>query len=53
LFKDTFLYGGAAAFNKALSLITFPILARYFSVSEFGALDYYKHDLEIVPLNNF
>jgi O-antigen/teichoic acid export membrane protein len=41
LFKDTFLYGGAAAFNKALSLITFPILARHFSVLEFGVLDYF------------
>lgn len=39
LAKDSFLYGGAAAISKALSLLTFPLLARYFSVSEFGLMD--------------
>jgi O-antigen/teichoic acid export membrane protein len=39
LAKDSLLYGGAAAISKALSLITFPLLARYFSISEFGLMD--------------
>lgn len=42
LMKDTLLYGGAAAFNKAFALITFPILARYFSVNDYGVIDYFN-----------
>ncbi|MBL8890174.1 MAG: oligosaccharide flippase family protein [Planctomycetaceae bacterium] len=41
LLKDSVLYGAAAAFNKAFSLVTFPLLARHFTVSEYGALDYF------------
>ncbi len=41
LLKDAALYGGAAAVNKAFSLVTFPILARHFSVAEYGVLDYF------------
>ena len=40
LFKDTIIYGGAAALSRAFSLITFPILARHFSVSDYGKLDF-------------
>ena len=40
LFKDTIIYGGAAAISRAFSLITFPILARHFSVSDYGQLDF-------------
>ena len=40
LFKDTIIYGGAAAISRAFSLITFPILARHFSVSDYGKLDF-------------
>ena len=41
LFKDSFLYGGAAAISQAFSLITFPLLTRHFSVAEYGVLDYF------------
>ena len=40
LFKDTMIYGSAAAISRAFSLITFPILARHFSVSDYGKLDF-------------
>lgn len=39
LAKDSILYGGAGAFNKAFALIAFPILARHFSVAEYGTID--------------
>lgn len=42
LAKDTLLYGGAAALNKAFALITFPLLARYFSVEEYGLIDFFS-----------
>ena len=41
LFKDSFLYGGAAAISQAFSLITFPLLTKHFSVAEYGVLDYF------------
>lgn len=41
LLRDATMYGGAAAISKAFSLITFPLLARYFSVEEYGVLDYF------------
>jgi O-antigen/teichoic acid export membrane protein len=41
LLKDSVLYGGAAAISKAFALITFPLLARHFSVADYGVLDYY------------
>lgn len=41
LLKDSVLYGGAAAIGKAFALITFPLLARHFSVADYGVLDYY------------
>ncbi len=33
------MYGGASAINKAFSLVTFPLLAHHFSVSEYGLID--------------
>jgi len=42
LLKDSAVYGGAAALNKALALITFPILTRAFSVSEYGVMDLFN-----------
>lgn len=42
LMKDTVLYGGAAAFSKAFALVTFPILTRYFSVNDYGVIDYFN-----------
>jgi O-antigen/teichoic acid export membrane protein len=41
LLRDATLYGGAAAVNKVFALITFPLLARHFSVEDYGALDYF------------
>jgi O-antigen/teichoic acid export membrane protein len=41
LIKDSALYGIASAISRALALISFPILARYFSLSEFGAIDFF------------
>ena len=41
LLKDSVLYGGAAAVSKAFSLITFPLLARHFTVAEYGIIDYF------------
>ena len=41
LLKDSALYGGAAAISKAFALITFPILARHFSISDYGKIDFF------------
>jgi O-antigen/teichoic acid export membrane protein len=41
LLKDTALYGGAAAVASLLALITFPLLARHFSLSDYGVLDFF------------
>jgi O-antigen/teichoic acid export membrane protein len=41
LFKDSVLYGGAAAVSKSFALITFPLLARHFSVAEYGVIDFF------------
>lgn len=42
LAKDSILYGGAAALNKAFALITFPLLARHFSVEDYGTIDFFN-----------
>ena len=41
LLKDTALYGGAAAVSSLLALMTFPLLARHFSLVDYGVLDYF------------
>jgi len=41
LLKDTVLYGGAAAISKAFALVTFPLLARHFSVESYGIVDFF------------
>jgi len=41
LLKDSALYGGAGALSKAFALITFPLLARHFSVGDYGVLDFF------------
>lgn len=41
LLRDATLYGVAGAISKAFALITFPLLARHFSVQEYGVLDYF------------
>lgn len=39
LAKDSVIYGVGGAVNKALTLITFPLLARHFSVIDYGVID--------------
>jgi len=39
-FKDFIFYGVITGFNKLSVLLTFPFLARYFSVEDFGKLDF-------------
>ncbi len=39
LFRDSVIYGGAAALSKSLSLVTFPIIARHFSAENYGVID--------------
>jgi O-antigen/teichoic acid export membrane protein len=41
LLRDSLLYGGATAISRSFALITFPILARHFSVAEYGQLDFF------------
>ena len=41
LAKDSMLYGGALAFSRVFSLITFPVLARHFSVADYGLIDFF------------
>ncbi len=41
LLKDSAIYGGAMAIGRAFALITFPLLAQHFSVTEYGVLDYF------------
>jgi O-antigen/teichoic acid export membrane protein len=41
LLKDSALYGGAAAISKAFGLVTFPLLARHFSVTDYGVVDFF------------
>jgi O-antigen/teichoic acid export membrane protein len=39
LLSDAAVYGLGGALNKVLALFTFPLLARYFSVEQFGVID--------------
>jgi O-antigen/teichoic acid export membrane protein len=39
LLGDAAVYGLGGALQKVLALITFPLMARYFSVEEFGIID--------------
>jgi O-antigen/teichoic acid export membrane protein len=40
LARDTAVYGLGEALIRALALITFPLLARHFSVADFGTIDF-------------
>ena len=40
LFKDFIFYGLITSLNKLSVLVTFPFLARYFSVADYGKLDF-------------
>lgn len=39
LLKDSVIYGLGGALNKVITLFTFPLLARHFSVQDFGTVD--------------
>jgi O-antigen/teichoic acid export membrane protein len=39
LLNDSLVYGLGGALNKVLALFTFPLLARHFSVEQFGVID--------------
>ena len=39
LLSDAAVYGLGGALNKLIALFTFPLLARYFSVEQFGVID--------------
>lgn len=39
LLKDSAIYGLGEASNKAITLFTFPLLARHFSVQDYGTVD--------------
>jgi O-antigen/teichoic acid export membrane protein len=39
LARDSAIYGLASGLNKVLALFTFPLLARHFSVADFGTID--------------
>jgi O-antigen/teichoic acid export membrane protein len=41
LTKDSILYGIASAIHKIFAIITLPILTRYFSIEEYGIIDFY------------
>lgn len=38
---DVVLYGGASAFSAAFGLVSFPVLARHFSLEQYGVLDFF------------
>jgi O-antigen/teichoic acid export membrane protein len=48
LTKDTAIYGLGGTLNKAIALITFPVLARYFSVQEYGLIDLLNFSVVLV-----
>lgn len=50
LLKDSALYGGAGAISKAFALITFPLLARHFSVGDYGVLDFFLVLVSVMAL---
>lgn len=50
LLKDSVLYGGAGALSKAFALITFPLLARHFSVGDYGVLDFFLVLVSVITL---
>lgn len=39
---DVFVYGGATAVTQAFGLLTFPLLARHFSVEQYGIIDLFS-----------
>ena len=50
LAKDSILYGGAASFNKAFALLTFPMLARHFPVEAYGVYDFLNVSISLLAI---
>jgi O-antigen/teichoic acid export membrane protein len=42
LARDVFVYGGATAVSAAFGLISFPLLARHFSIEDYGVFDFFS-----------
>ena len=47
LVKDTVIFGLAQGLSRSFALITFPILSRNLSVSEYGVLDLFFDNFRI------
>ena len=41
LIKDSFIYGIASSFSKLLNLLSIFLLLSYFTVDDFGIIDFY------------
>ncbi len=39
IFKDSFVYGAAGILSKSLVILTFPLLARSYSIEDYGIID--------------
>lgn len=50
LAKDSVVYGSAAALNKAFALITFPLLARHFSLVDYGVVDLFSFIIALLAI---
>lgn len=50
LAKDSVIYGGAAAVTRAMGLVTLPLLARHFSVEDYGLIDLFTVVANVVAL---
>ena len=51
LFSDAVLYGFVNVFSKLISFFLFPLLATYFSVIEYGVLDYSQSFTTLIILS--
>ena len=50
LANDTLIYGVFHALVRALNFITFPLLARHFSVAEYGRFDFAMITINLIAL---
>ena len=51
LLSDTIMYGFVNAFSKLISFLLFPLLATYFSVVEYGTIDYVQSFTTLLVLS--
>jgi O-antigen/teichoic acid export membrane protein len=50
LLRDSVVYGGSSALSKAFALVTFPLLARHLTTTEFGLLDLLLTAVNVVAI---